>query len=858
MRHGVGRILLGADELATPIDAPRRSAFIVSRDEILTAYHCLFREGQPRSLSQASDGTGPRPSGAGRSDDSAETVTRGAVNGTADQVEPPWWTGGIWFRLPGVAEDGAGLDVPVVVAWTDDQLDVALLRIDAAALSPTELRARRSLLKRRALRPRRSATLLADVVVHGFSSSNPGESGDTWVGRVTELDGRASNGAPAINVHVEEGTAPEPPAVPGFSGGPVVLGRGRGLRSHGQAIAIVREFLSVGDRPVGGDLYATALRDIAARSPRLHTLVRRETLRRRSPFLAVVVAVAVATALVVVLVSSRPAVSLIRHPSDRPGGDLRLVVSAQEDRLHLDSLDPAINDSPSGVNLERVLNRTLVTFQSRPGMAGLDLVGDLAETVGRPSDNARTWTYHLRAGITFNDGLPVRADDVRYALERSFASGTLLGGRRLPGADVLDLRSLLDASGTYAGPFGPNHPRLSSISTPDDRTIVFHLTRSCADWSRYMALPMSAPVPRAYDDGATYGLNPASTGPYQVQTLMPGRNAVLVRNPSWRQRADPVRRALPDRITIKVLPTQDQVDQALVNGDADVDLGHSGALEDIQSAATTPDLTSRSALVPDGLSYFLALATTVAPLNDINCRYAIFYGADRANLLKALGGASQVRAIGSVAIPEVLTGKESDYLAGRYPHGEGRVEQALRLCGHPDGFSVTIPVRDAQPQQLGSNNAQRVADALRDSLRPFGIVIQTQDVPARQYDHLIRDPNVIRQNHWGLIWSGIEPLVVSPYGYFWAFHSNRPAGANSNPTQFSDAVLDTLIDQASVQVDPQAARSAWAAVNERLLNLAVVMPVAHSLDFRITSAQTTNVYPLESVGQYDLAALGVR
>ncbi len=845
----MGRILLGLEELTSTDDPPRRSGFIVSRDEVLTDYHCLFQDDRaaPAAPAWRAVDKSARPA---RRPGLPSGESPGGVT-TADTLSQPWLEYGIWFRLPWAAADEADLDVPMVVSWIDEQLDVALLRMDAAALQPGELRARRALFGRQALRPRRSIPGLMRVTLSGFSSSSRGRSPDRWSGEIVDLERRASNGAPAITVHADEPAAGAPAAVRGFSGGPVVLDRGR---RRGQAIAIVRESLNTSKgAAIGGDVYATPLRDVAARSNRVRTLTRRATLRRRSPVAAVAALLTICLAILVVSFLPRSP-SLIGNPSNRRGGDLRLVVSSQEDRLHLNSLDPAIDDSPSGINLMRLLNRTLVTFRSSPDDRGLGLVGDLAEGLGVPTDNAQTWTYHLRRGMTFDDGAPVRAADVRYALERSFASGTL-GGRPRPGADVLDLRSLLDPNGRYAGPL-PGHPGLSSISTPDDRTIVFHLTRPCADWDRYMTLPMSAPVPRARDTGADYGLSPASTGPYEVQTLKPWHEAILVRNPTWRSRTDPERRALPDRIIIEVLPSQDEVDREILDDVADVDLGHSGALDHIQSIATTAPLEARSTLVPDSLSYFLALATTVAPLDNIHCRRAIFYAADPNALLTALGGKSQVLPIGSVAIPDVITESTSDSLAGRYPHGGGRVEQELQLCGHPQGFSVTIPVRDAPAR--GNSTAQLVATALQKSLEPLGIMVRTEKVLWTDYDAEIQDPNVIQKKGWGLVWSGIEPLVVSPYGYFWAFHSNRPAGAGSNPTRFSDPDLDKLIDFASTQTIPTDAATAWSAVNNKIPDFAVVMPVAHSLDFRMTSARTTNVYTLKSVGQYDLAALGVR
>ncbi|EFC82832.1 ABC transporter substrate-binding protein [Parafrankia sp. EUN1f] len=847
MHRGVGRLLLTDAERSDPVAAPRRSAFVISAREVLTALHCLRGavDAQP---------------GAGR--------TRAVV--AADRSAPADHQ--LWFHLPlpprrqrqrrrrgrsETSSDTEALDVPMKVAWQDEALDVALLVVDRGRLSPAARRRIGRVLARNAMRPSRRLRRLDRVTITGFSRSMPRPEPVTWSGRVTDVDGLASNRARAINVHVDQAAASTAPTVRGLSGGPVQI------RQRRAVVGVVREYVRRGDGALGGDLQATAMRDVIAASPRVRALVARRGAFRGG--LCVVTLAALVCAVLVVPSGQGETSPSIRNRSNRAGGELRMVLSAETDRFHLTSLDPAIGaDSPLGVNLQRELNRTLVTFRSGPGTEPPDLVGDLAQSTGTPTDNATTWTYTLRSGLVFDDGTAVRADDVRYAVERSFASNTVLGGRRLPGADVRDFRRLLLPAGAqYPGPFeAPGGGRLSSISTPDDRTIVFHLSRPCADWDRYMALPVTAPVPRlGRDTGASYGKRPASTGPYRLQSLDPGTEAVLVRNARWDRKADGARSALPDRIVIRVLPDQDAVDGAVINGDADIDIGHSGVVDPTRSEILTrtdiPEIMKRSDVMADASSWFLSVVTSVAPLDNIHCREAIFRATDTKRLVDALGGAQEAaRPAGSLAVREVLTPLPADTLAGRYPYGGGRVQIALDACGHPDGFSVTVPVR--RTRTMSDNRNMKIAMALTESLRKYHIIVNIQVVEPSEYDAIFGwGPDIARQRGWGLVWSGIEPLVVSPYGYFWAFHSDRPEGENSNATQFTSPDLDRLIDRASEQTDPDLARPAWEAVNRKMLDLAIVLPVAQIVELRVTSERTTNVYPLRAIGQIDVAALGV-
>lgn len=75
----------------------------------------------------------------------------------------------------------------------------------------------------------------------------------------------------------------------------------------------------------------------------------------------------------------------------------------------------------------RTLYRSLTTFKAAPGAEGLQIVPDLATDLGTPSDNARTWTFHLKDGLKYEDGSPIVTDDIKYNVERSF-SAELPGG----------------------------------------------------------------------------------------------------------------------------------------------------------------------------------------------------------------------------------------------------------------------------------------------------------------------------------------------------------------------------------------------------------------------------------------------
>ena len=63
---------------------------------------------------------------------------------------------------------------------------------------------------------------------------------------------------------------------------------------------------------------------------------------------------------------------------------------------------------------------------------------------------------------------------------------------------------------------------VSGITTPDDKTIVFHLTKPTGDFNLRMSMPATAPIPKEVGDcfegkPGDYGRNVISSGPYMIK-----------------------------------------------------------------------------------------------------------------------------------------------------------------------------------------------------------------------------------------------------------------------------------------------------------------------------------------------------
>ncbi len=382
----------------------------------------------------------------------------------------------------------------------------------------------------------------------------------------------------------------------------------------------------------------------------------------------------------------------IANPSVHKGGTLTFANSSTPD-----SLDPGNQYYAWTLNFSRLYATPLLTYKSATGAAGTTMVPGIATGLGQVSPDGLTWTYHIKQGLKYEDGSPVVAADVKYAVERTYDRGVLPNGPSY-------FPNLL-ADPKYPGPYKDPKGDLTSVSTPDPSTIQFHLQAPFPDFDYVVgAFGQTAPVPRAKDTGAKYELHPVSTGPYEIQSYQLNKQAVLVPNPNWTPNEDPEAKQLASKIILTLNVNADDIDNRLLAGDLDVDSQGSG----VQAAARAKVLGSPSLMKnsDNGLGdrlWFIYLDSKVAPLTNVACRQAIEYAANKTDLQTAYGGPVAGGDIGSTLLLPGMGGYSAFdlYNAKSQPTGDiADAKKALTTCGQPKGFTTGAAYRSDRPKEV--------------------------------------------------------------------------------------------------------------------------------------------------------------
>ena len=534
----------------------------------------------------------------------------------------------------------------------------------------------------------------------------------------------------------------------------------------------------------------------------------------------------------------------IANPSDATGGIIRMANSGD-----WDSLDPGDTYYGYSFNFARLYGRSLVMFKSAPGKDGATLVPDLAETLGVPTDDAKTWTYKLRTGVKFEDGTPVTSKDVKYAVERSLDKDTFPNGPTYFN-DFLDLQG-------YTSPYkdpSPDKLGLKAIETPDDQTIVFKLKQSFSGFDYFAQLPSTMPVPQAKDTGTKYKEHVVSTGPYMFKTNELGKSFSLVRNPNWDQATDPNRKPLPDGYDVSLNVNSDDIDNRLQAGDLDVAVEGTGVGPSAQGKILADQtLKANTDEAATTRLWFSVLNSDVKPLDNIHCRNAVEYAMDKTGYQRAYGGKTG----GDIAtnlLPPVIPGAQqfNDFPSQGDTGDLAKAKDELTQCGQPNGFATSISYRAERPKEKAT------AEAFQQSLARVGITLTVKPYPLADYTKLYAGkPDFAKANGLGIIVYGWGADWPDGYGFLAQIVDSRVIRAAGNTNLgIKDPAVDAMLDKALVTTDTAAREQIWVDIDKKVMSDAYVVPGVWAKGLLYRPPNLTNVFVSDGQSMYDYLALG--
>jgi YVTN family beta-propeller protein len=504
----------------------------------------------------------------------------------------------------------------------------------------------------------------------------------------------------------------------------------------------------------------------------------------------------------------------------RRGGTLRILqgVNAPPDP----PLDPALTYALEEWGLMVNVYDGLVGYKRVGGTAGTTIVPDLARSLPAVTNGGRTYRFELRR-IHYADGTRVRAKDVRNTFER-----------------VLRLQS--PGAGYYSAIRGADScsPRRCDLSggivTDDARgTVVFHLARRDPEFTAKLALSFGWILPSSIETRPLGVRVAPGTGPYKIESYVPGKRIVLVRNPRFRVWAPNVQpRGNPDRIEVTDVDTTTAALRQLPRYRPDVTTT-SPTPEEAERVLVGHAARTQSAAAP--FAFYMYMNTHVRPFDDIRVRRALNYAVDRARIARLMGPPALAQASCQV-LPTGLLGyrpycpyTRSPGDAGAWTGADlGKARRLVAASGRR-GTRVTIlalPITAAAARELAA------------TLRVLGFPARARVLPPEKLFPLANDPSRrVQASVTG--WVADYP---SPAGFLFNLfdcRSFKPESKdNTNFSEFCDRRSQDAMERAAREPDVGAAGRLWGVADRHLTDAAPVVPLVNQKTMTILSRRVEN------------------
>ena len=517
------------------------------------------------------------------------------------------------------------------------------------------------------------------------------------------------------------------------------------------------------------------------------------------------------------------------------GGTLTVIAQPPPDEGARPPTDPAVAYYMWAWQMLSMTNDGLVGYRRVGGLAGDQLVPDLATNLPVPADGGRTYTFRLRAGIRYSTGTLVRPEDFRRAIERVF---------------MIDKQADSSIPAVYAGIVGaarcersrgPCNLARGIVADDAADTVAFHLTAPDPEFLYKLAFSWAYAVPAGTPDRQISAAQLPATGPYMTKSLVPGLSWVLVRNPrfrEWSQQAQPG--GFPDRIVLRLDVGPGQAVADVEHDRADVLLSPPPDRVGQLAAHDTSQLHSG----PLGATIALALNTRIPPFDKLAARMAVNYAVNRNTVITLNGGPLAVQATCQI-LPPAMPGYHPYCPYTILPDKGGAwtapnlalAERLVRASG-TRGDKVTVLYGSEGTSFPSAATGRYVVSVLdrvgyRASLRTvgpetyFGVLGDSRDSVQAGFFSWYQD--------YPAPSDFIDPLLTCG-----SFVPHSPE--NINAAEFCDPRIDAQAQQALAleRRDPGLAAGRWAAIDRTLVNKAPWVPLYNPRYLALLSAHVGN------------------
>lgn len=404
---------------------------------------------------------------------------------------------------------------------------------------------------------------------------------------------------------------------------------------------------------------------------------------------------------------------------------------------------------------------------------------------GGISEDGLTWRIKLRDDVTWHDGEPFTAEDVKYTLEL------------VTNPDFRAWRTT-------------GHVLVKDITVVSPTEITWQMDEAFPPYLSFLTETFIVPkhILGAADDPNTAPFNqaPVGTGAFKWGERLAGDRLELVANPDYFGEGPYV-----EKLIFKYIPNLTVLYTQFKSGEVDL-VGQSYITPDnYAEAKSLPDRTVE--LVPSASFEFVMLNQERPQFKELAVRQALYAAMDRQTIVDAIY-------YGVPSLTETFMPKQSYYYNPDLPKQEFNLDRARQILDDAGWKPGANGIREKDGVRLTFKNSTTSGDHLREQLQQFlqqtfaeiGVEMTIENLP----------PAVM----WGDFWTlskfdsavvGSTYLIAADPDVTYRFHSNAiPAqgGQGSNNSQYVNPEVDKLLVEGSRTFDTEKRREIYFRVQE--------------------------------------------
>ncbi len=458
-------------------------------------------------------------------------------------------------------------------------------------------------------------------------------------------------------------------------------------------------------------------------------------------------------------------------------------------------LEPAPGLDPTTASAAAI--GEVVHYNILEGLTKIDMDGKVTPLLAERWDvdpDGKTYTFHLRKGVKFQDGEPFDAADVKFSFERAKA----------PGSTNKAKKAVFD--------------NISHIDTPDPYTVIVVLNQPDGNFAFRMG--ENTAVILDPKSAATTATKPVGTGPYKLESWTRGSAVTLVKDEGYRNAAA----VKMKKVTIRFINDPAAQTSALLAGDVDA-IPRLQAIQSLKQFQGDP----RFSVVAGGTEgkTIVALNNKRKPFDDVRVRRALAAAIDRKAVID---GSSEGygKPIGSHMVPT-----DAGYvdLTAVNPYDPAKAQALLKQAGVALPLNVTLSL---PPPEYARKGGEIVAA----QLAKIGVVAKIENVEWAQW---LAGP--FKGNFDLTLISHVEPLDFDRYAdpaYYWGYDSKT----------FRD-----LFARYNSSADPKTRVQLLGDIQRQLATDSVNVYLYQLPQFAVFNKRLKGVWSSSPVFANDLAAL---